>query len=405
MGASSKGDRNKEVKVKPSDKSATVRYVRTEVDVNELVPPGVLDKSSAMIYKAHRKPSVSGAVASGIGKAEWKMEGKAFRVKNRARKVVEGMSPMEVVECYDEGDAEDEADEELEAVTTWESDASGSVLGNDTTRKGLEDGDIVKLKEAKIQVVSIPSGNTANLLKNWGGSKVNEELMNPNLELKMATNHMIRDNPNISVNEDTNSVNLEIDDYYVEKSRVVGIDKNEKKDIIKGNKIIEEFIPGVGFSFLNETREETIEKIGTENNQNQNMELDLSYLNKQVNWKEDGVAIFGSAEEDNEKESSEDESSKEGEIVMEERDNSKLNSEVNAKVSSGTVINSINFLPSLLGNANNMNKKTGNDQEKLKNSYAGVLKGNRHKGKIDVKFIPGAKREWMMDLLSFQLRS
>lgn len=38
MGASSKGDRNKEVKVKPSDKSATVRYVRTEVDVNELVP-------------------------------------------------------------------------------------------------------------------------------------------------------------------------------------------------------------------------------------------------------------------------------------------------------------------------------------------------------------------------------
>lgn len=207
------------------------------------------------------------------------------------------------------------------------------------------------------------------------------------------------------MNEDTNSVNLEIDDYYVEKSRVVGIDKNEKKDIIKGNKIIEEFIPGVGFSFLNETREETIEKIGTENNQNQNMELDLSYLNKQVNWKEDGVAIFGSAEEDNEKESSEDESSEEGEIVMEERDNSKLNSEVNAKVSSGTVINSINFLPSLLGNANNMNKKTGNDQEKLKNSYAGVLKGNRHKCKIDVKFIPGAKREWMMDLLSFQLRS
>ena len=36
---------------------------------------------------------------------------------------------------------------------------------------------------------------------------MNEELMNPNLELKMATNHMIRANPNISVNEDTNSVN------------------------------------------------------------------------------------------------------------------------------------------------------------------------------------------------------
>ena len=135
--------------------------------MNELVPPGVIVKSSGMMDKARRKPSVSGSVASGIGKAEWKMEGKALRVKNRARKVVEGMSPMEAVECYDEGDdVEDEADEESEAVTAWESDASGSVMGNDTTRKGLEDGDIVKSKEAEIQVVSIPSSNTANLLKN-----------------------------------------------------------------------------------------------------------------------------------------------------------------------------------------------------------------------------------------------
>lgn len=76
MAASSKPDRLKEVKVKPPDKSVVVRYGRIEVDLNEMVPPSVIEQSSAAIFRARRKPSATGAVTTGIGKAEWKMESK-----------------------------------------------------------------------------------------------------------------------------------------------------------------------------------------------------------------------------------------------------------------------------------------------------------------------------------------
>ena len=42
-----------------------------------------------------------------------------------------------------------------------------------------------------------------------------------------------------------------------------------------------------------------------------------------------------------------------------------------------------------MGDANNCKKVDGDIQGNLLNSYAGVLKGNRHKGKIDVRYIPG----------------
>ncbi|KAL7609768.1 hypothetical protein Lser_V15G13464 [Lactuca serriola] len=157
MGASSKADRLKEVKVKPPDKSAAARYVRTEVDVKELVPPGVIDQSSATIYKARRKPSVSAAVASGIGKVEWKMEGKAFRVKNRARKLVDGISLMDAEEYYNEEGTKEETEDDLESVSTWESDSNISIPGFDGKEKGLKDGGSDELKNFGSQVVSIPS--------------------------------------------------------------------------------------------------------------------------------------------------------------------------------------------------------------------------------------------------------
>ena len=43
MGASSKQDCLKDVKVKPLDWSAAIRYVKMKVDVNEMVPPGVIE--------------------------------------------------------------------------------------------------------------------------------------------------------------------------------------------------------------------------------------------------------------------------------------------------------------------------------------------------------------------------
>ena len=198
MGASSKADRLEEVKVKPPDKSAAVRYVRTEVEVKELVP-GVIDQSSATIYKARRKPSDSGAVASGIGKAEWKMEGKAFRVKNRARKLVDGLSPMDAEDYDNEEGYEEVSGDELESVSAWDSDSNISIHGSECKMKELKYGSTGEVKNDGDQVVSIPSGNTANLMKSWDGSKLSNDLQDPNLELKNVTSEMIRVNPNIAV--------------------------------------------------------------------------------------------------------------------------------------------------------------------------------------------------------------
>ena len=166
MGASSKSDRLKEVKVKPPDKSATVRYTKAEVEVNDLVPPGVIEQSSATIYKARRKPSVTGAAASGISNAEWKIEGKAFRIKSRARKKKDGLSPMDAEEYYNEDGTEEETEEDSEAVSAWESDSNISIPGTDDKEKDLKKGSSGDSKKVRSQVVAIPSGNTANLMKN-----------------------------------------------------------------------------------------------------------------------------------------------------------------------------------------------------------------------------------------------
>ncbi|CAH1435588.1 unnamed protein product [Lactuca virosa] len=369
--------------------SAAARYVRTEVDVKDLVPPGVIDQSSATIYKTRRKPSASGAVASGIGKAEWKMEGKDFRVKNRARKIVDVMSPMDAVECYTEEVTEEETEDDSESVSAWESDASVSIPGNDNTLKGLKDGGPGEVKAVGVQVVSIPSGNTPNLLKNWDGSKVNDELLSPSLELKMVTSQMIRANPNISVNDVSKPVCPNLVDCEVKKSRVDEIDKSGIKVDDKNIMNNEEFIPGVGFQFLNKMKEDTPKKKEMDSSLNHEMDVDISILNKQVKGNEDGNDTDDSSDESSDDESSEDESSEDEEIVMEEKGNTVVNNEPNSKLKSGTVINSINLLPSILGDANICKKVDGDGQGNLLNSYAGVLKGNRHKGKIDVKFIPG----------------
>ena len=75
--------------------------------------------------------------------------------------------------------------------------------------------------------------------------------------------------------------------------------------------------------------------------------------------------------------------------MIEEEANAKSSKETSGKLMSGTVINSINTLPSILGAANNGKKVESDMQGKLESFYAGVLKGNRHKGKIDVRYIPG----------------
>ncbi|KAL7612680.1 hypothetical protein Lser_V15G05846 [Lactuca serriola] len=380
MGASSKADRVKEVKVKPPDKSAVVRYVRTEVDVKELVPPRVIDQSLATIYKARRKPSVSGAVASRIGKAEWKMEGKAFRVKNRARKLVDGISPIDAEEYYDEEATEEETEDDLDSVTMWEADSNISLIGNDSSMKGLKDGGLGEMKTIGSHMDNIPPGNTANLMKNWDGSKVNDYLLSSISELKNVTNEMLRVNSNIVVSEDSIPISSLLTDKNVGKSS-----SDVDKKVINN----EELIPGVGFQFLSKLKEDMYVGKEVDNGLNQNMDMDISKLEKQDDKEEGDTEEDSSAEEEGKVDSSEEESSEDEEIMMEEEANAKSSKVASGKLMSGTVINSINYLPSILGAANNSKKAERDMQEKLENSYAGVLKGNRHKGKIDVRYMPG----------------
>ena len=138
MGASSKSDRLKDVKVKPPDKSAAVRYTKTEMEVKDIIPPGVIEQSSAMIYKARRKPSATRAVASGISKAEWKREGKAFRVKNRVRKLVDGLTSMDAEDYdYEEG-FEEASGDDLESVSAWDSNSIISIPRSESNMMELK---------------------------------------------------------------------------------------------------------------------------------------------------------------------------------------------------------------------------------------------------------------------------
>ncbi|XP_052624831.1 uncharacterized protein LOC128132349 [Lactuca sativa] len=123
------------------------------------------------------------------------------------------------------------------------------------------------------------------------------------------------------------------------------------------------------------------------------MDVDMSNLEKKVKEIESNTDDDGSTEEQGENDSSEDDTSVDEEIEIEEKVNAMINMETSCKEKSGTVINSINLLPSILGDVKNSKKVEGEMQGNLLNSYAGVLKGNRHKGKIDVRFIPGENGE------------
>lgn len=95
--------------------------------------------------------------------------------------------------------------------------------------------------------ISIPSGNTAALLKNWNGSKSDEVVLSPNSELNLVTNQMMLANPTITVVDESKYVNSESGSGNTVESRgeVVG----------KGNiKSSDEFVHGIGFSFLNDLK-------------------------------------------------------------------------------------------------------------------------------------------------------
>lgn len=337
MGASSKKDRLKDVKVKPPDKSAAVRFVMTEVDLSEVVPPGVVEQSSATIYISRRKPSASGAVATSISKSEWKFDGKVYAERKLRRNGNDNSSPMEAVEYYKEEVSEDETEGDSDSVSSWESDASISVSGNRAILKDLVAGEVdvlktvgindasipivlpresnvslsmagdrviaqeskdvefIKVKGDGICEISIPSGNTAALLKNWNGSKSDEVVLSPNSELNLVTNQMMLANPTITVVDESKYVNSESGSGNTVESRgeVVG----------KGNiKSSDEFVPGIGFSFLNDLKNNNAKQEMMQVDSNVVTKDDLSYLNNQVIWNESGSVIVESESDSSDEE-------------------------------------------------------------------------------------------------------
>ena len=87
---------------------------------------------------------------------------------------------------------------------------------------------------------------------------MNDEILSPSLELKMVTSQMIRANPSIAVIDVTKPVCPELVDGEVEKTRIYGSDNKGIRDGDKKFMSNDEFIPGVGFQFLNKLKEETV---------------------------------------------------------------------------------------------------------------------------------------------------
>ncbi|CAH1447972.1 unnamed protein product [Lactuca virosa] len=395
MGASSKKDRLKDVKVKPPDKSAAIRYVKNEVDVNEMVPPGVVEQSSATIYRARRKTNASGAVATGIGKAEWKMEGRGFRVKNRARKIMAHSCPMDAEGYYDNSGIEEETEIESGSEGVWESDSSNQQNNRKESIKVVY-ANIKHVQSGEKHSVAsenhIPSGNTAYLSKNWENSKLGEEMLSPNTELKDITNQMRSANPTIVISDIAGqglSSSIDCNDGSA-RSGLDGFDpKGSGKMVNKESGMVyEEFIQGVGFSFLKNDKQSQLKN----DSKLKSVEIDMdnggiASNEAEVYWDENGNLI----------------NTKEGvsESEKEMKDGKEEVIPVSLKNMMGTVINSINLEPSILGEAGKGGKSLSNGEASevhvvaesgkvnLSNSYAGVLKGKMHKGKIDVKFILG----------------
>ncbi|CAH1415667.1 unnamed protein product [Lactuca virosa] len=386
MGASSKQDRLKDVKVKPPDKGTVGRFVRTKVDLSDVIPPGVVDQSSATIYRTRRKSSATGAVVSGIGKAEWKLEG-----LHKARKPNRGDSllrtPMDAEDYYVDDVTEEEREDASESDGVWESDSSASKVACQASIKGSSSNvmdEVTKVLPPIILEDSIPSGNTANLSKNWEIPKDAVVFSSPNSDVNHVKSHMINVSPPIAVSIDS-SPEMNKNGVQVE---VIGISVKSKEmnEEEKGTDDTEnEFIPGIGFKFLSD---ETMERENLVENNG-----DLDYLNKSYKWDDSGNLVVDSDVYL---------SKEEGEI----KDNGPQNLSSYMHLSlkkTVTVINNINLEPSILGDASKGRQDmdaSNYEGEKIlidvtdkvdsgqKISYAGALNGRTHKRKLQVKFIP-----------------
>ncbi|KAL7588209.1 hypothetical protein Lser_V15G40702 [Lactuca serriola] len=153
MGASSKHDRLKDVKLKTPDKAASL----------------------STIYRARRKPSATGVVVSGIGKAEWKLEG-LYKARKPNRGDFLLRTPMDAEDYYMDDVTEEEREDVLESDGVWESDSSASRVACEASIKGSSSNvmdEVTKNFPPIIHEDSIPSGVElrAFFLKHYGPQK------------------------------------------------------------------------------------------------------------------------------------------------------------------------------------------------------------------------------------------
>ena len=90
----------------------------------------------------------------------------------------------------------------------------------------------------------IPTGNTVLLTKNWDGSNTGDEALSPIVDVKHITCHKMSVNHSIAGSVEYRDVST---NGNTMKS---GNDSGEMNDKEKNGIGFEEFVPGVGFSFL-----------------------------------------------------------------------------------------------------------------------------------------------------------
>lgn len=232
------------------------------------------------------------------------------------------------------------------------------------------------VKKSNVPEIQIPSGNTSSLSKNWENSKIRDEMLSPNNEMKVITNQMKTANPSIVVNDVIGQISSSNVDCNVVTTSMSKDESGYKDKVISG-RLYEEFDLKVGFSFLNEVKLNQVEN-----------DSKLKYTEIDTDNGGDGSndSIVCSDENGNLINMKEGVTKSKNE--MGERTANSVQSKDTNRM--GTIINSINMEPSLLGPAgkgNRVNAIDNNGKVKFDFSYAGALRGPMHKRKLEVKYI------------------
>ncbi|CAI9265025.1 unnamed protein product [Lactuca saligna] len=263
-------------------------------------------------------------------------------------------TPIDVDDYYVDDVTEKEKEDVSESNDVWDSDSSALRVAYQASIKGSSS---YVTEEVPKDAVMISS---------------------PNFDLNQVKRHMINVSPSIVVSIDYSlekDMNGDQDDFVGNSGKSKVLNQEDKWM----NDLENEFIPGIGFKFLCDV---TMERGNSVEN---NGEFD--YLNKSCKWHDNGnVAVESDVEL----------SKEEGEIKN-NGPHAKCSDKNLTLKKTATNINSINLEPSILGDASKRRQDIDasnykgekifidakdKDDSVQKMSYAGVLNGTTHKGKL-----------------------